>query len=302
MTYRFRKKESMIAGTRRIAREELDKATAELRDLEIKLDERVHQVRKRMKKLRGLLRLVRDGIGETYSRENVFFRNLARSLSSLRDTGAMLESADGLIERFGDEECKKNLLDKFKVELENMRSDYIETGESVNRLITDTVTKIKDANTRISTWRLEDRGFDAIRGGFKRTYKRGLKAMATACGKPSAKNFHEWRKRVKYHWYHARLLNPVWPAKKDNYTDRLKTLSNYLGDNHDLDVLRETLKTVTVQSLSAKEKQSIREMIGLRQQELIENAGREGKLIYASKPGKFCGNVKKWFEAWKNSG
>jgi hypothetical protein len=28
-------------------------------------------------------------------------------------------------------------------------------------------------------------------------------------------HFHEWRKRVKYHWYHLGLLRELWPASME---------------------------------------------------------------------------------------
>ena len=45
----------------------------------------VHDVRKRCKKVRGLLRLVRPGLGPDYRRANADVRDAARELSSLRD-------------------------------------------------------------------------------------------------------------------------------------------------------------------------------------------------------------------------
>jgi hypothetical protein len=61
MGYRFRHDdESVEAGLRRIAAEQLTKALASL-DADA-LHEGVHDARKRVKKLRGLLRLVRPGV------------------------------------------------------------------------------------------------------------------------------------------------------------------------------------------------------------------------------------------------
>src|SRR5215475_2007881 len=69
-------------------------------------DERIHSIRKRCKKLRGLLRLVRPSLGDTYERENAYFRDVARALSPLRDVhvtlaafDAVLAHSDGEVER-----------------------------------------------------------------------------------------------------------------------------------------------------------------------------------------------------------
>lgn len=60
----------------------------------------VHQVRKRCKKLRGLIRLVRPEFAD-YSAENAEFRDAARRLSPVPDARAILECYDRLIDHFG---------------------------------------------------------------------------------------------------------------------------------------------------------------------------------------------------------
>ena len=35
--------------------------------------------------------------------------------------------------------------------------------------------------------------------------------MRQARKRPGDRQFHDWRKRVKDHWYHCRLLKYLWP-------------------------------------------------------------------------------------------
>ena len=71
MGYTLRKKESAAAGLRRIAREELDGALEELDGARGDSDELVHELRKHFEKVRSVLRLVRDEVGEeTEGRED----------------------------------------------------------------------------------------------------------------------------------------------------------------------------------------------------------------------------------------
>ena len=67
------------------------------------------------------------------------------------------------------------------------------------------------ARGRTGDWHLDASGFDALAGGLAKTVDRARKAMAIARDDGSTEAIHDWRKRVKYHWYHARLLEPVWP-------------------------------------------------------------------------------------------
>ena len=41
--------------------------------------------------------------------------------------------------------------------------------------------------------------------------------------------FHDWRKRVKDHWYHSRLLQGFWPAGIRPHRKAVKELSELLG-------------------------------------------------------------------------
>lgn len=59
MSYHLEIGESIEKGIKRIAHEQLDSAIDELTDDKLDPHDVVHQVRKRCKKLRGLLRLVR---------------------------------------------------------------------------------------------------------------------------------------------------------------------------------------------------------------------------------------------------
>ncbi len=70
MGFRLQRGEAVNEGVRRIAGEQLEKAIAEIQNTELDRHEAVHQVRKRFKKIRGLIRLVRPAFEETYDREN----------------------------------------------------------------------------------------------------------------------------------------------------------------------------------------------------------------------------------------
>jgi len=60
MGFRFEEKDAGLAdGMRRIATEEVARAEAELADPDLPIARKVHQARKRTKRLRGLLRLLR---------------------------------------------------------------------------------------------------------------------------------------------------------------------------------------------------------------------------------------------------
>ncbi|MEE4144206.1 MAG: hypothetical protein V2I26_05340, partial [Halieaceae bacterium] len=59
MTFRISKQYDMGDNIRLVARDQIDKALTELADTTLGPHQVVHQVRKRCKKIRGLIRLVR---------------------------------------------------------------------------------------------------------------------------------------------------------------------------------------------------------------------------------------------------
>ena len=109
MAYRFRRKESVQSGFRRIVRQQIDKAVTYLAPAsqgESPPDanagkppdrhEAVHEARKCFKRIRAALRIVRPSLGQVYGEENAWFRNVSQSLSRVRDAEALIETLDAL--------------------------------------------------------------------------------------------------------------------------------------------------------------------------------------------------------------
>ncbi|CAN0515546.1 unnamed protein product, partial [Phaeothamnion confervicola] len=97
-------------------------------------------------------------------------------------------------------------------------------------------TRMSTARSRVGRWRLSEDGFDAIEPGLARSYKAARRAMAAASKDTTADAIHDWRKRVKDHWYHAHLLTPVWPKQMKTSRIAARDLSELLGEHHDLEV------------------------------------------------------------------
>ena len=90
--YRLKRKESPAKGVRRVAVGRAEHAVEQLCDGESDPAKAVHTARKDTKKLRSVLRLVRDSLGDSrYRRENDRFRDAARNLADL----CMHHSASG---------------------------------------------------------------------------------------------------------------------------------------------------------------------------------------------------------------
>ena len=90
MPYRFKPAEAVSEAVKRIVSEEIESSVEGLASPSPEnRDRAVHQARKSIKKIRGLLRLLRPRLGATFRRENKRFRRLGRDLSQLRDAAAL---------------------------------------------------------------------------------------------------------------------------------------------------------------------------------------------------------------------
>jgi CHAD domain-containing protein len=238
LAYRITEGETVEKAVRRIAGEQIDKAAAEIDDEDLGLHETVHEFRKRCKKIRGLLRLVRPAF-PAFSDENAWYRDRSRQVSDVRDAVSVQECLAALIERYRDD-----LGDRPFAEVQawlEQRGEQLTRDAGADAQLREFRKELDDAGERTADWQLDDPGIADVRAGVEKTYRRARKGLHRAAEDPTVENFHEWRKRVKYYRYQARLLTPAWPRVLRALHVESRRLSDLLGDDHDLAVLRETV-------------------------------------------------------------
>lgn len=300
MAYRIRRKKSVQKSVRKVALEQIDKAIGEILDEKLDRHGTVHQVRKRCKKIRGLIRLVRP-VFDDYQEENEFFREAARELSFVRDAQSIIECFDGLMEHFQDH-VNQEAIASVPEELAERRQKIADDKVGLENKLDEFLAKMREARRRAAKWKINDDGFSAVKGGLAKTYRRGRKASRKAYRNPSTENFHEWRKRVKYHWYHARLLRRIWPDMMSVWRGATDQLSDLLGDDHDLAVFRQTLLDDPDRFGSESDLQVIIGLIDRRRAELQAKALPLGKRLFAEKPKRLNSRLNSYWETWKTTG
>jgi CHAD domain-containing protein len=300
MAYKLQSEEPISEGVRRIAREQLEKAIAQLNgETEDGPDEAVHDVRKRLKKLRALLRLVRDEVGsKTYKQENACFRDAGRQLSDVRDAQVRIETLDKLVKHFSDtiaptafQSVREILEKRYELIQQEARQD--------NSAQITVVPILQAALDRVETWPITHNNWSALEGGLKWVYQCGSQNFLMACDRPTAEHLHEWRKRVKDLWYHLCILKPIWPDFLSELSDQLKVLADDLGDDHDLAVLGQFM-TENPELFAAQEQLNILStLIQQRQQQLQTHARFLGQRIYAEKPKAFVKRMEAYWQTWQ---
>ncbi len=300
MAYRLRRKKSVQKSIRKVACEQIDRAIAEILDEQLDRHETVHQVRKRCKKVRGLVRLVRPVFAD-YQGENEFFRDAARELSYVRDAQSIIECFDALMKHF-QQQIDRSSFAATREELERRRREIAGDEEGLDEKLDEFLASMREARHRVSHWKVDDDGFSAVAGGLKKTYRRGRKAMRLAYENPAAESFHEWRKRVKYHWYHARLLRRIWPRMMKVQREAAHHLSDLLGDDHDLAVLRQTILDTPARFGAAEDSQALLGLIDRRRAQFQAEAWPLGQRLYAEKPQPLAGRFGLYWETWQATG
>ena len=237
MAYRFKRKDKSVeAAVRRIASEQIDNAISAI-DHAPRADA-IHDMRKRCKKLRGLIRLVRPGF-DGYSQENARFRACAQLISGQRDAKVMQDTYDLLMQHYQDQ-VERRALSSIRRRFTLERKDQMQRCDTDDQLpeLRDRLLKAREDS---QDWALEAKGWDALGGGLKKTYGRAREAAGAALTCPGGETFHELRKRIKYHWYHCRLLENLWPAMMGVRMETASSLSDILGNHHDLVVFEARL-------------------------------------------------------------
>ncbi|HYC89670.1 MAG TPA: CHAD domain-containing protein [Thermoanaerobaculia bacterium] len=287
MAYAFEHEETAHAGVLRVMNEQIARARGQLTDEKLPVGKRVHEARKRFKETRALVRLVRKPLGDSFAIENAWFRDAGRDLAGARDAEAVLESLEKLAAHA---RIPAGTLKKARRTLEAQR-DAVDATDLQGR-VANVTAQFDAAMTRLAAWPELGRSFGAIADGLLRTYAGGRKEMRAALRARDAEALHEWRKRVKEHWYHVQLLRAVWPPMMKAYAGVLEELSHALGDHHDLHVLHE---------IAASEElgEKLLAAIDARQRELEQQAEELGRRVYAESPEAWLARMRNYWRAWR---
>jgi CHAD domain-containing protein len=294
--YRLKSSEKPKRGIRRIARGRADSA---LQELDGGGEDAVHEARKDLKKMRSVLRLVRDDLGDrAYRAENRRFRDAGRRLSAARDTEVKLETLASLGERFP-EELDGDVTEGFRAVLEQEHAATSEAVQSGAGPVADSAVAIAEGRKRVGDWPLASQGWELVGPGLVRNYRRARKAFRRSVADPSAENAHEWRKRSKDLWYHLRILREAWPELIGPTADEAHRLGDLLGDHHDLVVLAEDASNRSELFASQDDSRTLVRLAGRRQEELLGRAIELGKRLYAEEPAAFERRVEAYWRAWR---
>lgn len=273
----------MIDAVRRIAVEQIDGAIVSAEGTGDP-GTRVHDIRKSMKRMRGLIRLVQPVFAD-FARENRFFRNTSRSIGDFRDAEVAVATLNSVTE------TTQGPLD---------RSDFAAFGKELTSAqpappdLSAVAEDLTKARVRCERWILSETSWDAVAGGLHRTYRRardGRKARGVEA-------MHAWRKPIKYHWYHTQLLENIGPEDMKTHGAIADALGDNLGLRQDLTVLYDRAAT---SDMPKEARRTLFGAIDARTTEIEAEIKRLAPLLLGEKPKRLTERWGSMWGAWREA-
>jgi CHAD domain-containing protein len=289
MAYRFKLKESLSRGVRRVGSEQFELADGHLRNAADPAGS-IHETRKSIKRLRALLRLVRAAIGEkAYQRENQELQQMGRLLSPARDAEVMRLTLVKLETRLSGN--RQVIVDRLRERLDHTASP--ETEEVRGKVL----SSLGRAKRRFTQIKVENNGFDALEAGLYTTYRKGRRALSQVQTEPDDEAFHDLRKAVQQHWRQMLLVSRAWPELCRARASAARDIAQILGEEHDQAVLAAFADTHRGNGLATDEVDVIHQSCRARQLELRNLALPMAKRLFAEGPRRFARQMAVSWEA-----
>ncbi|MBN1436135.1 MAG: CHAD domain-containing protein [Sedimentisphaerales bacterium] len=300
MSFRFVATESLGDNVKRIVDEQIGRILREIERDPSCCDTTVHEIRKRCKRIRAVLKLARGELdcGGVFKCENQWFRDAARSFSSVRDATVVIETYDDIVQGCSCE-SEMGVFAPIRQGLIVQREKTISQHHDDQRLIEEFVSSMAQARERVKDWPIGDKGFAGLAEGLRKTYRGGRRAMREAYKVGSEEAFHAWRKRVKDYFYQVWTLKGIWEPVLTALQDELKKLSDYLGDDHNLTVLKEAVAGDGERLRGVCDMEKFYELVDRQRSRLRSKGWLLGQRIYADKPGVLVGRMSKYWDAWR---
>jgi CHAD domain-containing protein len=254
----------------------------------------IHESRRTLKRIRAVLRLTRDEIGNSnYHRENILMRDLGRRLSGARDHQVLLRTFSSLEEQYptsfsGSEisRIKQLVKDQTDFEINHFKHDLGGFEQFKEDLV--------EASGRVDQYCTIRNDFLAIENGLRRNYKQG-RNLLKQIGREDHEIFHEFRKRSKYFLHHIQILRPLFPRLMKAYAKSIQKYSELLGETRDYYRLEMFLEEPGSQPIPADSRKKMTGKIRQVRNELLEKIFLDSSHIYAEKPGALVNRMRRYY-------
>jgi CHAD domain-containing protein len=295
---------------RRIVRRRLIAACEALRpDLG---DEDIHRARTALKKARAALRMLRTSLGKhRFRRENATLREIAHRFTPSRDATTLVQTLDALHPSTERPSVEINALHRH---LRQRQAQARQQWAGHPKRLEELRSALHALGRRAAHWRVEKQGWSVLDAALRRSYRRGQRAFEEVLltrGSNTAmdqiatdERLHAWRKQAKVLGYQLRLLRPMAPRRVNALTEALRELTQRLGSDHDLALLRQmaagtSLATDTAEAAEVLPRDTLLRDIDRLRERLQQEARARGRVLYRSTPKRFVAQLEPMWRAWR---
>ena len=288
MSYQLDPELPMSEALRRVASAELDLAHGALA-APPERHSGVHSSRKCLKRLRSLLLLARPGMPEPafatlYDRLTA----IARGLAPARDAQALIDASDKL-ERETGAGPGLGPLQSLRAWLHKRRHAAEQNLE--RSAASDAMRGLLELRPAFAGLAVYPDDFGSLAKGLRRGYRTTRKAFHHAIDTGRDEDLHEWRKGVQHHWRQMQLLAPCWPSELSARVETARSLSQNLGDDHDISLLCRLVSTPTMIFGSPDETAAFLKRCRRRHRALRKEARAEGERLFAERSRPFAERI-----------
>jgi hypothetical protein len=186
----------------RLLRAQLKRAIAAVEDDKRPLATRVHDMRTALRRARGVLKLARPVLRRRGREEIRRLARIARRVGVLRDAGVVIETLDRLTRQFGRDPSSLSMLRR---RLEARRR-ALERRPHTVKALRRAGRALRRIRRRSSGLLRRAPGGPALAHGFVHEYRKARRSRKAAYRRDRPERFHVWRKVVRTHAFHVKLL------------------------------------------------------------------------------------------------
>jgi CHAD domain-containing protein len=259
----------------------------------------VHETRKAIKRLRALMRLLREQLGEkSFARENAVLRAAGLRLAGARDAEVRVITLNALIKRHPKKLARRRGVSKLRNQLIAEREQAMREAHEDHLARAEALEELRRLRERVEAWSFpREEGIAIVEPGLRSIYRQGARRRRRAARskRGGAHAMHQWRKRVKDLRYAAEMLDGGDQLRR--LARRADRLGELLGEDHDLAMLAEQLRAPGeggqghALAVRPNTRRLLLKLIARQRRRLRRRALIKGEHLYALKPKRFVRRV-----------
>jgi CHAD domain-containing protein len=264
---------------RRLLRAELKRGIEAVEDERHPLATRVHDMRTALRRARAVLKLARPLLRRRAHEEMSRMARTARSLSVVRDAEAVVETVDRVSRQVGG---SARSLAGLRRRL-NTRRRTLEQRPKTLKALQRAGRALRRIRRRVKgLWQAPSA--QALGMGFAHEYRKARQASKAAYRRDGLERFHLWRKIVKTHAFHVKLLAAAGVTGMEGRLAAIESLGTALGEDHDLAVLETTIRAERACFADPRDYERLSTLIVTRQRAIRAEVRPLARRLFAERP------------------